>query len=89
MNAAPYGILVVTGSHTHQENYAAGFAADSGARSMAVTDELGIDRRRLLAQRTAGRALGVPYVPDLVKVAAKDVHVVSICAPPERRAASR
>lgn len=28
MSATKYGVLLVTGSHTHQENYAAAFAAD-------------------------------------------------------------
>ena len=34
-----YGVLLVTGSHTHQENYAAAFAADRRCRLIAVSDE--------------------------------------------------
>src|SRR5262249_46145090 len=41
-----YGVLIVTGSHTHQENYAAAFAADKRCRIVALTDEKDIDRRR-------------------------------------------
>jgi predicted dehydrogenase len=86
MNEAKYGILLVTGSHTHQENYGAAFAADKRCKVVAVTDEADVEgRRRELNERLA-RALGVPYLPDLIKALARaDVHVVSICAPPERR----
>lgn len=87
MNEPRYGVLLVTGSHTHQENYGAAFAADKRCRIVAVTDEADIDpKRRELNERLA-RAFGVPYLADLGKaLERKDVHVVSICAPPERRA---
>jgi predicted dehydrogenase len=86
MSKPPYGVLLVTGSHTHQENYAAAFAADKRCRLVAVTDEPDIDKpRRALNERLAD-ALGVPYVADLDKaLARKEVQIVSICAPPERR----
>jgi predicted dehydrogenase len=81
-----YGILLVSGSHTHQENYAAAFAADPRCRLVAVTDEAGIDRRRRELNERLARALNVPYLADLKQaLARKDVHVVSVCAPPERR----
>lgn len=82
-----YGILLVTGSHTHQENYAVAFAARKDCKLIAVTDEADIDpRRRELNERLA-RAHGIPYLPDLqAALKREDVHVVSICAPPERRA---
>jgi predicted dehydrogenase len=83
---ARYGILLVTGSHTHQENYAAAFAADRRCRIIAVTDEPSIDRRRRELNERLAKTLNVPYIPDLAKaLARKDVQVVSICAPPERR----
>jgi predicted dehydrogenase len=86
MSEPKYGVLLVTGSHTHQENYAAAFAADQRCKLIAVTDEANIDpKRRALNERLA-RALGVPYVADLDKaLEQKEVNVVSICAPPERR----
>src|SRR5262245_36304771 len=86
MNEPRYGILLVTGSHTHQENYAAAFAADKRCKLIAVTDEPDIDpRRRELNERLA-RALGVPYEADLGKALQnREVHVVSVSAPPERR----
>jgi myo-inositol 2-dehydrogenase / D-chiro-inositol 1-dehydrogenase len=86
MSEARYGILLVTGSHTHQENYAAAFAADKRCKIVAVTDEPDIDQRRRELNERLARALGVPYEPDLGKALQnKDVHVVSVSAPPERR----
>ena len=83
----PYGVLLVGGAHTHQENYAEDFAADSRCRLTGVTDEPDVSRRRkALNQRLAGR-LGIPLLPDLDgALARQDVHVVSVCAEPERRA---
>jgi predicted dehydrogenase len=78
--------LLVSGSHTHQENYGAAFAADKRCRVLAVTDEANIDKRRRELNERLAKALAVPYLPDLDKaLARKDVNVVSICAPPERR----
>jgi myo-inositol 2-dehydrogenase / D-chiro-inositol 1-dehydrogenase len=81
-----YGVLLVTGSYTHQENYAAAFAADPRCRLVAVTDEPDVDpRRRELNERLA-QSLGVPYIGDLGKaLESREAHMVSICAPPERR----
>lgn len=84
---AKYGILLVTGSQTHQENYAAAFAADKRCRLIALTDEPDIDKRRRELNERLARALGIPTIPDLKDaLTKKDVQVVSICAPPERRA---
>src|SRR5207248_1092019 len=81
-----YGVLLVTGSHTHQENYAAAFAADGRCRIVAVTDEKDIDHRRRRLNERLARELGVPYETDLdATLQRKDVHIVSICAEPERR----
>lgn len=81
-----YGVLLVTGSHTHQENYGAAFAADKRCRIIAVTDEANIDRRRRELNERLAKAMAVPYIADLDEaLARKDVDIVSICAPPERR----
>jgi predicted dehydrogenase len=86
MNVPKYGILLVTGSHTHQENYAAAFAADKRCKIVAMTDEPDVDRRRLELNERLAETLGVPYVRDLAKaLELLDVHAVSICAPPDRR----
>jgi predicted dehydrogenase len=86
MREPRYGVLLVTCSHTHQENYAAAFAADRRCRIVALTDEVDVaPRRRELNERLAD-SLGVPYEPDLARaLSRKDVDVVSICAPPDRR----
>src|SRR5262249_13961984 len=84
---ARYGILLVSGNHTHQDNYAQAFAADKRCRLIAVTDEPNIDRRRRDLNERLAKSLTVPYVADLATaLARKDVQIVSVCAPPERRA---
>jgi predicted dehydrogenase len=81
-----YGILLVTGSHTHQENYGAALAADQRSRIVALTDEANIDRRRRDLNERLAKQFNVPYIPDLDKaLALREVNVVSVCAPPERR----
>lgn len=81
-----YGVLLVTGSHTHQEAYAAAFAADRRCRLIALTDEANVDRRRRDLNERLAKTLGVPYVPDLDKALGnKEVNIVCNCAPPERR----
>jgi predicted dehydrogenase len=83
---ATYGVLLVSGAHTHQELYAPAFAADPRCRLVAVSDEASVDpRRRALNERFA-QSLSLPYVADLdAALAREDVHVVSVCAEPERR----
>jgi predicted dehydrogenase len=82
-----YGVLLVTGSHTHQEDYARAFAADARCRIVAVADERDIDHRRRQLNAQLAASLGVPYLPDLDEAVQRaDVHIVSICAEPERRA---
>jgi predicted dehydrogenase len=86
MKRARYGVLLVTGSQTHQENYAAAFAADTRCRIVAVTDEAGVERRRRELNERLARKLSVPHVADLDEALRdRGVQVVSICAPPERR----
>lgn len=83
----PYGVLLVAGSHTHQEGYAADFAADRRCRLIAVTDEIDISDRRKRLNRRLADALQIPYLADLDEALARDdVHVVSVCVEPERRA---
>ncbi len=85
--APPYGVLLVAGDHTHQPNYVQAMAADRRCRLVGLTDEADVSlRRRKLNEQLAGR-LGIPLLPDLGKALARDdVHVVSICAEPIRRA---
>jgi len=83
----PYGVLLVAGARTHQENYAEDFAADPRCRLVAVTDEPDIPQRRKALNQELAQRLGIPFLPDLDQALARqDVHVVSVCAEPERRA---
>jgi predicted dehydrogenase len=86
MARAKYGILLVTGDHTHQENYAAALAADERTRIVAVTDEADVSKQRRMLNERMARRFKVPYIADLNEaLARKDVQVVSICTPPARR----
>ncbi len=81
-----YGILLVTGGHTHQENYAAAFTADPRCKLIAVTDGAPIDKQRRELNERLADFLGVPYIADLATALQRpDVHIASICAPPDRR----
>lgn len=86
-DSAKWGVLLIAGSHTHQEMYARAFQADPRCRLVGLTDESEIpDRRRELNQRFAAE-LDVPFLPHLDEALAReDVDLVSICAEPERRA---
>jgi predicted dehydrogenase len=81
-----FGVILVTGSLSHQEGYAAGFRADRRCRIVAVTDEAGVDaRRRGLNQKLAGE-LSVPYVENLDDALGRpDVDLVSICTEHHRQ----
>lgn len=88
MNRNTFGVLLVTGAQTHQEMYAAAFAADQRCKLIALTDQPDVDRRQRQLNERLTKKLAIPHVDDLDQaLARKDVHVVSICAPPERRAA--
>lgn len=83
----PFGVLLISGSGTHQEDYARALAADPRCRLIGLTDSAAITpRRRELNERLAGE-LKMPILPDLdAALARDDVHIVCVCAEPERRA---
>lgn len=86
MSKTNHGVLLVSGDHTHQEMYAAAFAADKRCTLVAVTDEADVDRRRHGLNERLAKRFKIPYVPDLDKaLLLKDVTLVSVCAPPDRR----
>jgi predicted dehydrogenase len=81
-----YGVLIVTGGMTHQENYARGFQADSRCRVVAVTDERDVDERRAALNRKLASELKVPYIDDLEAALRRDdVQVASICTEHHRQ----
>jgi len=86
MTASPFGLLLIAGSQTHQENYARAFAADDRCRLIGLTDEDGVPARRRALNRQLANELGIPLLDDLQAALARDdVHLVSVCAEPERR----
>lgn len=82
----PYGVLLVSGDHTHQPGYAAALAADKRCKLIGLTDEANVSpHRRELNERLA-RRMNIPVLADLdAALARDDVHIVSICAEPRRR----
>lgn len=81
----PFGLLLVTGNQTHQENYARAFAEDPRCRLIGLTDESTEPRRTELNQQLATE-LEIPFFEDFsAAVRRDDVDFVSICAEPERR----
>ena len=82
----PYGILLVTGLMTHQENYAGFFLSDPRCKLIAVTDELDVPQRRADLNRKFASEMNLPYIPDLdTALEREDVDIVSVCAEHERR----
>ncbi len=82
----PHGVLIVTGSMTHQENYALGFQADPRCRIVAVSDEPGVDARRESLNRKLAAELRVPYITDLATaLSGPAVDIVSICTEHHRQ----
>ena len=80
-----FGLLLVTGNQTHQENYARAFAADPRCRLVGLTDEA-IGPRRTELNRKLAQELEIPYLEDFsAAVRRDDVDFVSICSEPERR----
>jgi myo-inositol 2-dehydrogenase / D-chiro-inositol 1-dehydrogenase len=83
----PFGVLLLGGQHTHQENYARAFAADPRCRLVAVADEADVPPERETLNRQLAAELGLPYIPDLDEALARpDVDLASVCVEHERRA---
>ena len=86
MDDGRYGVLLVSGRWTHQENYAIAFAEDPRCRLVAVTDEKGVSPQRAALNERLAEDLGVPYMAELdAALDREDVDIVSVCAEPERR----
>jgi myo-inositol 2-dehydrogenase / D-chiro-inositol 1-dehydrogenase len=84
--SAPFGLLLITGNQTHQENYARAFAADDRCRLIGLTDASDVPSRRQELNRDLASELGIPYFDDFeAAISRDDVDFVSICAEPERR----
>ena len=81
-----YGVLLLGGHRTHQENYARALAAEPRCRLIASSDERDAPLERVALNRTLAEELNLPYIPDLDEALARDdVHIVSLCVENERR----
>ncbi len=81
-----YGVLLVSGGMTHQENYGPGFAADPRGNVVAVADDPDVDARRARLNQQLADDIGVPYIPNLDDALGRsDIHIASICSEFERR----
>ncbi len=84
--AKSYGVLLVTGLRTHQENYARFFESDPRCKLIAVTDEPDVPAHRADWNRQFASEMNLPYIADLDEALAReDVDIVSVCAEHERR----
>jgi predicted dehydrogenase len=85
-SAPPFGLLLIAGSQTHQENYARAFAADERCRLIGLTDEADVPARRGELNQQLADELGIPLFDDIdAALARDDVHIVCACPEPERR----
>ena len=81
-----YGVLLLGGHRTHQENYASNFAQDERCRLVAFADEPDAPPVRIELARSLAEELDLPFIPDLdTALAREDVHIVSLCTDVERR----
>ncbi len=81
-----YGVLLISGNHTHQESYARAFAADSRCHLVGLVDERDVSEHRRELNNQLAVELGIPYFDDLDESLARDdVQIVSVCPEPERR----
>ena len=81
-----YGVLLIGGHRSHQENYSRLFAADPRCRLIASSDELDAPSDRVELNCALAEELNLPYIPDLEEALARDdVHIVSLCVETERR----
>ena len=83
--APPYGLLLVSGDHTHQPGYADSLLQGGRCRAVGMTDQDDISPRRRQLNEQMARRLGIPVLPLDAALRREDVHVVSICAEPIRR----
>lgn len=81
-----YGVLLLGGHRTHQENYAGLFANDSRCELIAFADEHNAPSERIQLARSLAEEQNLPFIPNLDEaLASEDVHIVSLCTEVERR----
>ena len=81
-----YGVLLLGGHRTHQENYAELFANDSRCQLIAFADEQDAPIERIELAQSLAKERQLPFIPNLDEALAReDVHIVSLCTEVERR----
>ncbi len=81
-----YGVLLLGGHRTHQENYAGLFANDSRCQLIAFADEQDAPVERIELAQSLAKERQLPFIPNLDEALAReDVHIVSLCTEVERR----
>ncbi len=81
-----YGVLLLGGHRTHQENYSVLFANDSRCQLIAFADEHDAPVERIELAQSLARERQLPFIPNLDEALAReDVHIVSLCTEVERR----
>lgn len=81
-----YGVLLIGGMRTHQENHAEIFAANPHCRLVAAADESNIPAWVSKLNKDLAMVHGIPYIPDLDEALARDdIDIVSATPQVERR----
>jgi len=70
----PFGVLLIAGNHTHQENYARSLAADKRCRLIAVSDDPDLKDLRREWNEALARELKIPYLPNYRHALARRRH---------------
>ena len=81
-----YGVLLVGGMRSHQENHAAIFAARPDCELVASSDERDAPEELVELNRSLAEEWDIPYIPDLDEALARDdIHIVTATPQIERR----
>ncbi|RKU28322.1 hypothetical protein C6497_08875 [Candidatus Poribacteria bacterium] len=85
-NNDKYGVLLLGGHRTHQENYSKNFEEDSRCKLIAFADEPDAPEERIQLARSLAEERNLPYITNLDDALSRaDIHIVSLCTDVERR----
>lgn len=81
-----YGVLLLGGHRTHQENYSQYFAHDHRCQLIAFSDEPDAPEERIRMARSLAKDLNLPFFANLDETLTRnDIDIVSLCTDVERR----
>ena len=86
MSNKSYGVLLVGGYRSHQENYAFQFLSDPRCRLVASADDANAPAERIELNQRLAKQLDLPYQDLETALQRTDVDLVSLCPEAERRA---